>query len=65
MSYHAYRGIACDEAEKVELAKDLGSVNKVMILHNHGLLAMGSTVEEAYHVCVNLMAACETQVSSW
>lgn len=62
MSYHAYRGIVCDETEKAELAKDLGPVNKAMILQNHGLLAMGSTVEEAYHICMNLMAACEAQV---
>ncbi len=63
VSYHAYRGIVCDEAEKVELAMDLGPVNKAMVLQNHGLLAMGSTLEEAYNTCVNLMAACETQVS--
>lgn len=62
VSYHAYRGIACDVSEKMELVKDLGPVNKVMVLQNHGLLAMGSTVEEAYSICDNLMAACETQV---
>ena len=63
MSYHDYRGIACNEEEREELAHDLGPVNKVMILRNHGLLAMGSSIEEAFYLAYNLVYACEIQVS--
>ena len=63
MSYHDYRGIVCTEEEKEELAHDLGPVNMVMMLRNHGLLAMGRTIEEAFHFAYNLVYACEIQVS--
>jgi adducin len=33
-----------------------------MFLRNHGVVACGSTVEEAYHYAVNVMSACQTQV---
>ena len=33
-----------------------------MILHNHGLVALGSTVEEAFANVVLLVKACEYQV---
>ena len=35
-----------------------------MIMRNHGLTALGKTVEESYQILFNLMTACETQVSS-
>ena len=54
--------MSCDESEKKDLAKDLGPVNNAMILRNHGLLAMGSTVEVAYQVLRDMMEACEAQV---
>ena len=34
-----------------------------MILRNHGLLAMGGTIAEAYRLLRELMTACEIQVS--
>ena len=33
-----------------------------MILRNHGLVALGSTIEEAFHYLFNLVRACEVQV---
>lgn len=33
-----------------------------MILRNHGLLALGETVEEAFHYMYHSQLACEIQV---
>ena len=33
-----------------------------MILRNHGLMAMGETIEGACQVCFDIMGACEIQV---
>ena len=52
-----------NDTNRRQLLTDLGPVNKVLFLHNHGLLAMGRTVEEAFGVCYNVMRACEIQVS--
>lgn len=35
-----------------------------MFLRNHGVVACGTTVEEAWHYAFNIMAACESQVCS-
>ena len=35
---------------------------QVMFLRNHGVVACGGTIEEAFHYAFNLMAACEVQV---
>ena len=40
LSYHDYEGIALEEDEKVRLVADLGEKN-LMILRNHGTLAVG------------------------
>ncbi|XP_074640502.1 protein hu-li tai shao-like isoform X3 [Tubulanus polymorphus] len=62
VSYHSYEGICIDAEEKETLQRDLGPINKVMILRNHGAVACGETIEEAFHYARNLMEACETQV---
>lgn len=36
---------------------------KVLILRNHGLVAVGNCVEECFHVMYNLIQACKIQVS--
>ncbi|XP_075713386.1 alpha-adducin isoform X4 [Rhinoderma darwinii] len=62
MAYHDYHGILVDEEEKVLIQKNLGPRSKVLILRNHGLVAMGETVEEAFYFIHNLVSACEIQV---
>lgn len=37
-------------------------VFQVMILRSHGLLALGETVEEAFHYVYHSQQACEVQV---
>ncbi|CAF3393414.1 unnamed protein product [Rotaria socialis] len=38
------------------------STAKILILPNYGILACGSTVEEAWHITFNLILACESQL---
>merc|ERR1711953_1367888 len=62
VSYHSYNGIVVDPNERDSLAKDLGPNNKVMFLRNHGVVCCGSSIEEAFHICTNTVAACDHQV---
>ena len=62
VSYHSYNGIVVDPAERESLAKDLGPNNKVMFLRNHGVVCCGRTIEEAFHVTVNTVLACDNQI---
>ncbi|GFQ96882.1 protein hu-li tai shao [Trichonephila clavata] len=62
VSYHDYNGILVDTAEREQIARDLGPVNKVMILRNHGVLISGDSIEEALFYLQNFVLACETQV---
>jgi adducin len=64
VSYHDYQGVSVDEKEKEDIIASLGPVNNIMILRNHGLLAMGETVEIAYYRLHSLMDACEIQVKA-
>src|SRR6516225_2597678 len=61
VSYHDYEGLAIDVDERARLVKDLGD-NPVMILRNHGLLAVGRSIPLAFSNLFNLQFACETQV---
>ncbi|XP_060634014.2 alpha-adducin isoform X4 [Anolis sagrei] len=62
VTYHDYHGILVDNEEKVLIQKNLGPKSKVLILRNHGLVAVGESVEEAFYYIHNLVAACEIQV---
>ncbi|XP_036385188.1 alpha-adducin isoform X7 [Megalops cyprinoides] len=62
VAYHDYHGILVDEEENVLIQKNLGPTSKVLILRNHGLVAVGETVEEAFYYIHNLVTACEIQV---
>jgi adducin len=61
IAYLDYSGILTQEEERDAVAAGLGDKCKVMILHNHGLIVCGETIEEAYYLLTNLMRACETQ----
>ncbi|CAL1577579.1 unnamed protein product [Knipowitschia caucasica] len=64
VSCFGYHGSLDNKEEKVEFQKALGRTAKVMILRNHGLLALGETVEEAFHYMYHCQQACEVQVSA-
>uniref|UniRef100_A0A915JYK3 Class II aldolase/adducin N-terminal domain-containing protein n=1 Tax=Romanomermis culicivorax TaxID=13658 RepID=A0A915JYK3_ROMCU len=64
VSYHDFQGIVNDEKERESLVKDLGSVNKVMVLRNHGFVVCGSSLDEAFLLATRFISACETQAAS-
>ena len=61
IGYHTYEGPAIDLDEQARLVADLGD-RSVMILRNHGLLTVGTTVCEAFVVLHWLERACQAQV---
>jgi len=63
VAYHAFEGITVRPDEGARLIADLGP-RRLMILRNHGLLAMGRTVPEAFLRLWALQRACEVQVAA-
>jgi len=61
VAYHDYEGGAFEHAERPRLTRDLGS-RSLMILRNHGTLAVGSSVADAFHNAYLLERACSMQV---
>ena len=61
VAYHTYGRAATDPAERSALAEDLGD-KWVMLLRNHGLLAAGKTVGQAFIAAFYLEKACQFQV---
>lgn len=61
IAYHDYEGIATDLDERARIVADLGE-RSAMILRNHGTLAVGETVGEAFLRMYFLERACEAQV---
>ncbi|RXN90250.1 class II aldolase [Achromobacter aloeverae] len=63
VAYHDYEGVAVDEDERERLVRDLGDA-EVMILRNHGLLAIGRTVQQAFNNIYRIERACRTQIKA-
>lgn len=61
LRYHDYEGIALNLDERERLVADLGD-SSVMLLRNHGTLALGASVGEAWSNIYHLEAACTAQV---
>ncbi len=61
LAYHDYEGIALNEDEKPRLVADLGA-NNFLILKNHGLLTVGTTIPDAFLYMYALETACQTQL---
>ncbi|MES2413574.1 MAG: class II aldolase/adducin family protein [Pseudomonadota bacterium] len=61
VAYHDFEGVAVDTDERKRLVEHLGD-SDVMILRNHGLLAVGQTVAEAFVNMHRLERACQTQL---
>ncbi|KAM9792480.1 adducin 3 (gamma) a [Neosynchiropus ocellatus] len=64
ISYYNYHGSLDDQDERKELQKALGPTSKVLVLRNHGIVALGDTIEEAFHYIYNAEYACEIQVNA-
>jgi len=61
LAYHDYEGVALDHDERPRLVADLGD-KQTMLLRNHGTLALGTTVAEAFTKMYFLERACSMQV---
>src|SRR5882762_2276146 len=61
IAYHDYEGPAFNRGERERLVADLGN-NNAMILRNHGLLACGPSIPQAFNVIYWLEQACKIQI---
>jgi ribulose-5-phosphate 4-epimerase/fuculose-1-phosphate aldolase len=61
LAYHDYEGIALNEEEKPRLVRDLGD-KRYLMLRNHGLLTVGSSVAETFVAMHKFESACMVQV---
>ncbi|CAH2322523.1 gamma-adducin isoform X2 [Pelobates cultripes] len=64
IAYYNYQGSLDELEERIQLQKVLGPSCKVLVLRNHGVLALGESVEEAFHYIFNVQLACEIQVNA-
>lgn len=63
VAYHDYEGLAIEPGERERLVADLGA-RQVLILRNHGLIAIGGDVGEAFLRLFFLERACEMQIAA-
>lgn len=61
LGYHDYEGVAVDLDERERLVANIGAKG-AMLLRNHGTLAVGQTVGEAFLRIYYLERACEAQI---
>ncbi|MBA3810875.1 MAG: class II aldolase/adducin family protein [Caulobacteraceae bacterium] len=61
LAYHDYEGIALNHEERDRLVADLGD-KAVMLLRNHGTLAVGKTAGDCWTAMFYLERACKQQV---
>lgn len=61
LGYHDYEGVALNDDEKPRLVADLGT-NNALMLRNHGLLTVGSSIEDAFLLMYVLETACQIQL---
>jgi ribulose-5-phosphate 4-epimerase/fuculose-1-phosphate aldolase len=63
VAYHDFEGITVEEGEKTRLVASIGA-KKAVILRNHGLLAWGPSLPEAYMTLWTLQRACDVQIAA-
>ncbi|MGJ3494797.1 class II aldolase/adducin family protein [Piscirickettsia salmonis] len=61
IGYHPFSGISVRDDEQERIAGNLGAAD-CLVLENHGLIAVGKTVEEAFWNYYYLEKACEIQL---
>ena len=62
MIVQEFNGVVFSEEEGERLAKALGPKGKGLILRNHGLLTVGSTVDEACYLYTLMERSCQVQL---
>ena len=63
VAYHDFEGITVEEGEKTRLVASIGT-RRAVILRNHGLLAWGPSVPEAFMTLWTLQRACDVQIAA-
>lgn len=63
LGYHDYEGVALRDEEKPRLQSDLGSANFLM-LRNHGLLTVGTSIADAFLAMYIFGSACQIQIAA-
>lgn len=63
VAYHDFEGITVEEGEKARLVASIGG-KRAVILRNHGLLAWGPSLPEAFMTLWTLQRACDVQIAS-
>jgi ribulose-5-phosphate 4-epimerase/fuculose-1-phosphate aldolase len=62
VAYHEFEGVTVEPGEKERLVRDIGD-KPAVILRNHGLLAWGPSVPEAFLMLWTLQRACDVQIT--
>ena len=63
LAYHEFEGITVEPSEKERLVRDIGD-KPAVILRNHGLLAWGPSVPEAFLMLWTMQRACDVQIAA-
>ena len=63
VAYHEFEGITVEPEEKERLLTSIGA-KQAVILRNHGLLAWGPSVPQAYLTLWTLQRACDVQIAA-
>jgi ribulose-5-phosphate 4-epimerase/fuculose-1-phosphate aldolase len=63
VAYHDFEGITVEEGEKERLVRSVGG-KRAVILRNHGLLAWGPSVAQAFMMLWTLQRACDVQIAA-
>jgi ribulose-5-phosphate 4-epimerase/fuculose-1-phosphate aldolase len=61
VAYHDYEGVVLDDDERARLIANLGDC-ELMFLRNHGVLAVGETVAQAFNNIYRAERACRAQL---
>ena len=63
LAYHDYEGVALRDDEKPRLQQDLGA-KKFLVLRNHGLLVVGTSIAEAFLNMYTFENTCRIQIDA-
>jgi len=63
LGYHDYEGVSLDMDERTRLQHSIGD-HPVLVLRNHGLLATGRNVAEAFSLTYHFERAAEAQLKA-
>lgn len=61
VAYHEYEGVALDLSERERLVADIGN-KRLLMLRNHGTLAVGESVSDCFLMLYTFERACTMQV---